>query len=96
MLKIFSRGGTIYSYFKDNIPEDHQFIQLCLSYDPNGEREDILWLSKYGYFIPDKNNKVLDNITLMKQMEIWSNVQDINKLKKQWVEVYGEVRYFDE
>lgn len=96
MPELFRNGSlSIFIWSNEGVPLEP--IHIHIGYGDASNDSDKFWLSKDGYFVPDKSNKCIKQKVAQKLIDSFILVGGIGNLTEMWISKFGvdNVCYFD-
>ncbi len=95
-MPVLFRSGSLVIYYWSNEGIPTEPVHVHISYNGEPSTADKFWLSKDGYFVPDKKNKNIKQKIASRMLDSFISTGGIDNLVEAWRERFHDVRYFDE
>lgn len=97
MPELYRSGSLVlFVWSNEGVPTEPIHVHIC--YKDGRHNSDKFWLSKDGYFVPDKGNSVIKQRVAQNVLTSFIAGGGVSKLEEQWKRSFGSssIRYFDE
>ncbi len=95
-MPVLFRSGSLVIYYWSNEGIPTESVHVHVSYNGEPNTADKFWLSKDGYFVPDKKNKCIKQRTAYRVLDSFISTGGIANLIEAWRCRFGDIRYFDD
>lgn len=93
IMPVLYRYGAYCVYFWSDECTSREEVHIHISEGKPTKDADKFWLTKSGYFVPDKHNSKLQRRICTKILENLSNQEFIDILEGKWFSMFGELKY---
>ena len=93
IMPVLYRYGAYCVYFWSDECTPREEVHIHISEGKPTKDADKFWLTKSGYFVPDKHNSKLQRRICTKILENLSNQEFIDVLEGKWFSMFGELKY---